>query len=957
MILRTAPLIALVVVLLAARLLNPPARLIDIGGPGDAYLAANFYQPERAASLTFRWSGPNSLLQLSHPASQAVLLSARLHGQTAGQPLYLQAPSASTSLATLIAEPDWRVYHVLLPPPTPAEAPRTLQLVTALVQPGASDPRELGVALDWVRLQPLPGVGALLPTLGQALLFGWALALLAAALWIAQRTWAPATPLVAHGWRILALLGVVAGGLLWWAWQDPYALLWLLPLQAGPLAMVTVITAGLVWAVWGPEPLRWPGRLPRGEVSWPLMVLALAHLVLWSPLPPAWRGGAALLILWMPGWLLARRWTAGQTDGAARLLLGICGALGLQVVLLLAGALLPLGLAPWALLLTCTLLALCGAALLWRAPAAPGPTPGTGPRVGMLLALVLVLAAGLRLPALGSAELHDDEASVFIAATRLVQGDGEVLLTQLKGPAQILLAAGPLALTGQLSELVARLPFALAGLGVVVGGFVLARGMAGSATAGLIAALILALDGFMIAFSRIVQYQSFVVLLVMGAIWCAWRFYEDLSRSQELLTGAAILLAAALLGHYDAIFAAPALLWLVLAGGRRRQWRRAQWARALGWPTLAAGALLASFYVPFALHPHVAEVVAHLSERTGQNRNGWALYNNLASSYGLLSFYNLAGMIQLLTLLLVAGLAGALAQLPGAPWRRALGLLALAGLCVGFVSAPGRELMLSPSPAAVALLALPVAALLVAPATPVALRSLLIWSAAGGMATMFLIAQPRTHIYVFTVPLALLAGWSGAGLLAWLRRSRARSLGLPLAGAALALGLLALLHQATLYVRQSPEYQRTYPAAALAPLAAGATLAAGAPIDVDARFGFPSRDGWKVIGELYRRGVLRGPYASNQSTEILIWYLRGLQRCNATPDYVFVALSAPNPALPAAYTRIGSVQVAGQDQIAIYGRLPQGPARVFALEDYVGDFDAQPIPPLLPADVVCAGQA
>lgn len=947
MILRIATLIALVVVLLAARLLNPPARLIDIGGPGDAYLAANFYQPEHAGSLTFRWSGPNSLLQLPNLTSQGVVLSVRLHGRAAGQPLYLQAPSATTSLATLSAHPDWRVYRVLLPPSTRAEAPRALQLVTALGQPGASDPRELGVALDWVRLQPLPGVGALLPMVGQSLLFGWALALLAATLWITQGAWAPAEPSAAQGRRTLALLGVVAGGLLWWAWQDPYALLWLLPLQAGPLALVTVMTAGMGWTVWKPAQIGRLGTIPHGEVIWPLTVLAIAHLTLWSPLPPAWRGGAALLILWAPGWLLARRWTASQPDEAVRLLLGICGALGLQVVLLLAGALLPLDLAPWALLLTCDLLALCGVALLWRVPASPAQPMGGGARAGVLLALILMLAAGLRLPALGSAELHDDEASVFIAAARLVQGDREILLTQLKGPAQILLAAGPLALTGELTEQVARLQFALAGLGVVVGGFVLARGMAGSVAAGLIAALILALDGFMIAFSRIVQYQSLVVLLVMGAIWCAWRFCEDASRSPRALMGAATLFAAALLGHYDAIFAAPALAWLVLVGGQRRRWPLAQWARYLAWPALAAGALLASFYVPFALHPHAAEVSAHLSERTGQTRSGRALYNNLASSYGLLSFYNLAGMTQLLTVLLVGGLAGALARMPRVRRQSVFVSLVLAGSCAGLASPPGRELLVSASPVAVALLALPVAALLLAPTTPTALRSLLIWCGAGGMAMLFLIAQPRTHIYVFTVPLALLAGWSGAALLAWLHHSRARYLRLPLVGAALTLGLLALLHQATLYVRQSPEYQRAYPAAALAP------LAMSAPIDIDARFGFPSRDGWKVIGELYRRGVLHGPYASNQSTELLIWYLRGLQRCDATPDYVFVALSAPNPAFPDAYARIGTVQVAGKDQIAIYARLPQSRARVFALEDYVEDFDAQPIPPLLPANIVC----
>lgn len=948
-----ALLITLTIALLTFRLLTPPPRTVDVGAPGDAYLLASFYQAERAGDQTFRWSGPNSQIQLPTLAAQAVLVSIRLHSNVAGQQVYLIAKDALAPLAILTASQGWQVYHVLLPPGLlqGGAAPLEIQLITSLVQPGASDPRELGVAIDWVRLQPLASLGALSEAAQQAALLGWALALVGGALWVAARAWAPAAAGPAQRRLALGLLAAVAAGLLVWAWRDPYGLRWLLPLRPWPLAVATLALAGVGWRAGARGRARWPALAWRGEVVAAGALLALAHLAVWAPLPAPWRGGAALIILWAPGWLVARALCADEPDRAARLLLGVCGALGLQAVLLLAFAFSPPGLSAWGLLLACDLLALLGGALLWRRPPAPPAAPHAGRGLPVLLGLILVLAAGLRLPALGSAELHDDEASVLLAAARLVGGSREALLTQLKGPVQILLPAGPLALTGQLPELAARLPFALAGLGVVVGGFALARRLAGGGVAGLLAALFLALDGLMIAFSRIVQYQSVVVVLLMGALWCGWRFAEGAPAPRRLLTSAALLLAVALLGHYDAIFAAPALGWMVVAGIRRRGWRPATWARALAWPALTAGGLLAAFYVPFALHPHFAEAVGHLSERTGQSRGGAALYNNLASTYGLLSFYNHGGWVALLGLLLAGGLTVALAHRARPRPAGWLAVALVAGLAgADLARGPGQALLLSATPAALLLWGLPLGALALAPRTPAALRALLIWAGAGGAATLFLIAQPRTHVYVAVVPALLLAAWCGAALVARLRRWPG-ALRLPLLVGALLLGLVALLHQATLYVRQNPEYQRVYPAAVLAPLG---WAGAGEAVDRDARFGFPTRDGWKAVGELYRRGELGGAYASNQSSEVLAWYTRGLQRCGATPARYLIALTGPSAPIPQGYYRTGSIQVDGADRIGIYERAPRaGAPRAVALEPYVAAFDAQPITALPPAGAGC----
>src|SRR4051812_13967910 len=61
----------------------------------------------------------------------------------------------------------------------------------------------------------------------------------------------------------------------------------------------------------------------------------LAHLVLLAPLPLAWRGAAALLLLGLPGFLLALLLFEDEGDTLTLVFLGLCGAIGVQVLLLL----------------------------------------------------------------------------------------------------------------------------------------------------------------------------------------------------------------------------------------------------------------------------------------------------------------------------------------------------------------------------------------------------------------------------------------------------------------------------------------------------------------------------------------------------------------------------------------------------------------------------------------------
>src|SRR5262245_21496998 len=124
----------------------------------------------------------------------------------------------------------------------------------------------------------------------------------------------------------------------------------------------------------------------------------LAHTLLAAPLPVAWRGAAALLLLGLPGALLALALFEDERDRLAQIFLGLCGGIGLAAVLLLGLQALP-GLLPrWLVLgVFAALSALLGLWLLGR-PARERAAPASRLYRYLPLLLIVLLGAGLRLP-------------------------------------------------------------------------------------------------------------------------------------------------------------------------------------------------------------------------------------------------------------------------------------------------------------------------------------------------------------------------------------------------------------------------------------------------------------------------------------------------------------------------------------------------------------------------------
>lgn len=457
-------------------------------------------------------------------------------------------------------------------------------------------------------------------------------------------------------------------------------------------------------------------------------------LLLLLPLAPELRGTLAWAIVLMPGTLLGLWLVRAGPDAGVRWLVALATGLAFPVLMLLALHRLAPDLLRGAFWASCLLLS---AALAVR-HATAAPLPRSASTFPPALGPILVLAASMRLLWLGSAEFQGDEARAMLLAMAVQHGQPDVLLLHRKGPVEALLPAAPLILTGQITEWAARLPFALAGIGVVLAGYVLAtylwRTLIGATQArqvGLLVALILALDGFLIGFARIVQYQSIVLLMSAVAVLCAWLCAPAPDTDHQLpprraLSLCAGALALGLLAHYDGVYVVPVLLLLVLRAGWQHGWRSARaWLRGLAVPVLLGAGLLAIFYVPFVLHEQFSRTAGYLTARLAQaggaDAQAGILSNHLPGYLARATFYNTTFQVVAVGLALLAGVAAWLAQYLRPRW---LGLGMLAAWLIGAVGALWGQL--GPLVAGGLVLG-PLVALLAGRATPFALRVGLLW--------------------------------------------------------------------------------------------------------------------------------------------------------------------------------------------------------------------------------------
>jgi hypothetical protein len=519
----------------------------------------------------------------------------------------------------------------------------------------------------------------------------------------------------------------------------------------------------------------------------------------------------------------------------------------------------------------------------------------------------------LRLADLGWSEFQGDEARVVLRAMAALQGADGALAAHRKVPGEILLTylfAGGL---GQIQEGIARLPFALAGVGAVLAFYSLARKLLGGPAA-LVAGLLLAVNGYFVAFGRILQYDSLAFFLGICGLLCCWQFGRTAAEHAEDATpteggppivwaflGALLLASAALVALGSIFFLPPALLlaWPGLWHHRR------SWRMLLAWVWPLGPAALAARLVLGAEDPEggPSGVMSYLGPRFGGERPYWHWQELLLSADHYLSTPYLGLMLLAGAIAILLGLFGLARAMSGrGTLIRVAAAIVLAALTWD-----------RPRPALALGAGLLLLLVLQAPSQRLPMRAALAWAAGPLFVHLFLIRVPGTHWREAFPGLILVLATLLVPILAHARARRA-------IGGLVAIFVLAVGHFSWVaYVQRQPEYQITYPA--------DRDILDWSNQDgrgIGGVFGAVHHHGWKALGVLMADGAFPDGYGTNESVAIAAWYLRRPEGCEGALAYVFRVprtpqdrnLAGPVP-LPAGYQTRGQIRVDGRSTISL----------------------------------------
>ena len=292
--------------------------------------------------------------------------------------------------------------------------------------------------------------------------------------------------------------------------------------------------------------------------------------------------------------------------------------------------------------------------LLWHKPL---PLRPTGAATWVWVLALLAFAVLLRLPGLGYHEFHDDEVAVLTRAREAFRGMDDALERHTKGPGEFAMATVVYRTLDTVDEANARLPYGLTSVMSILALALLGRRLF-STPAGIWSGVLLAVNGFALGLSRIVQYQPMVLLLSALAVYSAWEFASG--KAARWLVLSVLLSAFGVVMHYEFVLLAPAVLLAVWYGWRAAADRKLV-VVALTGSALAGLVLVAAAYVPGYLNPYFQRTQAYLSTRMGAFGQNF----NLAFFVEMGTFYNSTYFFAGLLLLVVGGLAIGSRQLLG----------------------------------------------------------------------------------------------------------------------------------------------------------------------------------------------------------------------------------------------------------------------------------------------------
>ncbi len=557
---------------------------------------------------------------------------------------------------------------------------------------------------------------------------------------------------------------------------------------------------------------------------------------------------------------------------------------------------------------------------------------------------LLLIGGFFRFVNLGYSEFQGDEARAAVRAASVIQGYDDTLFFHKKGPAEILIPTVIYSLTGRLTEQAARLPFSLANLTVLFVVFLLGWYLFGP-IAGWSAALLLALDGYFIAYSRILQYQSLVFLLSTLAVlmvYKALRFPEAMNRYFLL---AALFFSTGLLAHYETItvlIPVSFLFWKI-----RKKTNTKQIAKALVTPFILVFILVSIFYIPFIIHPHFKITYTYIVTKR-IHTVGSFICNNIDSFINRTTFYSTTYYLALMVVLTLLAILAAYRSFMNLRQKRYIaGFIMLCVVFTGFWLGWIEVIKADYVGLLVVLIILPV---WLAPQIKTEEKMLWLWFGIPMLLTLFFVENPGNHVYIFFIPWVLISGmvinkwWKIVQ--AWLGRTKAVTIGIIVS----VLTIVVFGNYAYWYfVHHKPEILRTWKQNR----PKGYWVSYDSPDDSQVfdfpRFGFPHKTGWKALAVLYQKNILNGAYdpncqRSSSLKRVRAWYLRDLKKDRENHKYffltpIYLGRNAGYPGLTAEleqkYSLFGTVAVDGEPRIYIYQKAKnQIEAQVFDNRDY-----------------------
>lgn len=268
------------------------------------------------------------------------------------------------------------------------------------------------------------------------------------------------------------------------------------------------------------------------------------------------------------------------------------------------------------------------------------------------LIILFGVTVGLRFVHLGYSDYIGDEHKAFFQPSGRQSG-WDFFMDQRKGPMQFAVSYVPYIFTQDWrNELAERLPFTIFNTAAVFVFYALIKKLTQSWSAAFLGAFLLSVNGFIVGFARIAQYQSLNLFFSFLALY----LYSDfLKLSKKLLRNTLLGTAAfalSLLSHWDAVFILPLALTFLASFILNKDISKKEKMHVLVWNIVLGCALLLPFLTPYIFHQlnHAANL-EYLSRRVEAGHIDFSRYIFLIKLYNpfvMLEFLIAAGVVSLI---------------------------------------------------------------------------------------------------------------------------------------------------------------------------------------------------------------------------------------------------------------------------------------------------------------------